>query len=419
MTQVIIIGAGLAGLTCAKVLNENGIHDVLILEQSDGVGGRVRTDHTEDGFYLDRGFQVLFTAYPTVQRHLDLAALDLRFYRPGAVLVREGHCYLLGDPLRDGSAVLPSLTNPLASLRDKLQVLALRAQLWGRSPEQVLTDPDCPTVEFVRRYGFSEQFFQCFLRPFYRGILLDPDLTTSARLFKFYFKMLSEGSIVTPRLGLGQISEQLASHLREGQLCLQTEVESIAQSEGRVLGVRTRAGEDIEADQVVCAADPATASRLLNKTVPDTPRSVTCVYFSGPVSLTQGAYIHLNAGPSGSINNIMELTHVSSNLAPVGSHLYAVVILGIPALSDSELAAQCLQELQAWFPHRDVTQLTFLRSYRIPFAQFAQPVGVQEQSQDVHSGVEGLICAGEYTQQSSIEGAMRSGESAAFRILQG
>lgn len=54
--QVAVIGAGVAGLVCARILTRAGFV-VKLIEASDGVGGRVRTD-VVDGYLLDRGFQV-------------------------------------------------------------------------------------------------------------------------------------------------------------------------------------------------------------------------------------------------------------------------------------------------------------------------------------------------------------------------
>ncbi len=421
MLQVIIIGAGLAGLTCAKVLNDHGMRDFLILEQSDGVGGRVRTDHV-DGFYLDRGFQVLFTAYPMVQKFLNLPQLDLRFYQPGAALVQNGQPYLLGDPLRDRRSLIPSLLNPLVTGLDKLQILRLRALLRFKSPAQIWQESDISTAEFIRQFGFSEQIFKSFFQPFYRGILLDPDLQTSAHLFQFYFKMLAEGSIVTPKLGLGQISDQLAEGLTSNQLALKTKVTEISTHDSTAVGVTTESGELIKAAQIICATDAPSVQPLLSQEssrlpLPETPRGVTNLYFSSTQSLTSGAYIHLNAMGSGWINTVMELTQVSPDLAPPGLHLYSVVGLGTPDRSEAELVTLCQTELQHWFPQLQIEHLTFLRSYVIPFAQFNQPVGIQHLIAQIQSPCPDLILAGEYLQQSSIEGAMRSGEQAAYQAL--
>ncbi len=429
--QVIIVGAGLAGLTCAKVLRQGGIPEVLVLEASDGPGGRVRTDQVE-GFWLDRGFQVLFTAYPTVHRHLDMAALEPQQYRPGAVLIKQSKRYLLGDPFRDGSSLIPSLTNPLVPLLDKVRVLQLRIQLARQSIDSVLTAPDQPTIEFIGNYGFSEAMVQHFLRPFYQGILLDPDLTTSSRLFRFYFKMLAEGSIVTPRFGMGQITQQLASPLSPDQIRFHTAVqavttEAVTTEHDQVTGVRLVNGETIPANWVVWATEAPVAADRLHQDDGFRPeaRAVTCVYFASSRSLTHSAAIHLNAEipaypsqldpESPVINNLMELTQVSPDLAPAGQHLYSLVILGIPALDDQQLTHHCRRQLQAWFG--DVGDLRWLKTYRIPFAQFAQPPGIQSQLPSLTTPIQQLLRAGEYTQQSSIEGAMRSGEAAAQHIM--
>ena len=119
--KVIIVGAGLAGLTCAKALREGGA-EVTVFEASDGVGGRVRTDE-KDGFLLDRGFQVYFTAYPVARRHLDHARLDLRVFDPGAIIHRGREKSVLSYPLRDPKALVPTLLSDAATLQDKLRTV--------------------------------------------------------------------------------------------------------------------------------------------------------------------------------------------------------------------------------------------------------------------------------------------------------
>jgi phytoene dehydrogenase-like protein len=439
MRKGLIIGSGLAGLTCAKVLIDHGIRDFYLLEKTEKPGGRVCTDRVE-GFYLDRGFQVLFTAYPMVQKHLDLQQLEVRAYRPGAVLVKAGRSFCIGDPFRDLASLGSSLTNPLLPFIDKLRILQLRFRLWQTDAQAILQEPDLSTEKFVQQFGFSQSTFQHFLQPFYRGILLDPNLETSARLFKFYFKMLSEGEIVTPRLGMGQISEQLARILDPGQIRYHHPVKKIligdqsipgslgGSSDESVQGVELQNGEILKADWIVCAVDlPALrelfpqGSQYLPTSLPDGSWSVVCLYFAGVVSLTKGAYIHLNATGQGWINSCVQLTQVSPDLAPEGQHLYSVVSLGNPAMSDEDLIHACHQELQQWFPGYSPEYLTknlrCLCLYRIPFAQFAQPPGIQDYLPDGSTPIQNLIYAGEYTHQSSIEGAMRSGESAAYRVL--
>src|SRR5579875_1332057 len=122
--MIIVGGAGLAGLTCARHLSRAGL-SVLVLEAADRPGGRVSTDRHPEGFLLDRGFQVLFTAYPAVQRELDLAALRPRRFLPGALLVKGGRRYPLADPRRQPGWLAASASNPLIPLTDKWRVLRL------------------------------------------------------------------------------------------------------------------------------------------------------------------------------------------------------------------------------------------------------------------------------------------------------
>lgn len=424
--RIVIVGGGLAGLTCAKVLRDRGVEHFVLLEGSDRPGGRVRTDVCE-GFYLDRGFQVLFAAYPAIRRHLNLAKLNVQPYSPGAILVRGGKRYLLSDPFRDLGALWPSLTNPLATLGDKLRVLSLRAKLATTAIADIWQQPDCTTRTFLERCGFSDEFVRYFFLPFYGGIFLDPDIKTSAQLFQFYFKMLSEGAIVTPQYGLGDISDQLTARLRPEQVRCQAEVvELVVDRDGgtrdRVAGVKLADGETISGDRVVLAADPLTVQRLLephvalDPPIPTTRRSVTCLYFSSTAPLYSQKYLCLNADiqPNSVINNCVQISNISPTLAPAGQHLLSITVLGLPDASEAELRDCCRQELQAWFPQFDCSTLNYLKQYRIPLAQFDQPPGIRDRLPTPKTPLQGLILAGDYTQQSSIDGAISSGERAAL-----
>lgn len=222
--MIIIVGAGLAGLTCAKELIEAG-QQVLLLEGSDGIGGRVRTDATEEGYRLDRGFQVLFSAYPAVKHHLSLNDLKPRFFDPGAILVKNGKRYEIADPLREPGHVMTSLLNPLIPLSDKLRVLKLTRQITSMSTAEIFSGVSQPgghdesIEDYLQRVGFSESgFIDNFARPFYGGILLDRSLATSARMFQFTFKMLVTGDTIIPAEGMQRIPEQLAAALPKASI---------------------------------------------------------------------------------------------------------------------------------------------------------------------------------------------------------
>ncbi len=420
--MIVVVGAGLAGLTCAKILAERG-QRVLVLEAADQVGGRVRTDFHEDGFRLDRGFQVLFTAYAAT-RHLDFEKLKQRVFEPGAVLVKNGKKYEIADPLRDPSHLLPGVLNPLISPADKLRTLRLVAQVTRLSTREIFAGMGQPggkdetTAAYLRRLGFSDKgFIDSFIRPFYGGIFLDRTLHTSARMFQFTFKMLAEGNIVLPAEGIQSIPEQLASALPEGAVRFHARVSEILVNNNRVTGVRLANGEQIEAEQVVLATESKVAEKFVHKSLPTQGVSTVCLYFAGNEQLYKQHKILLNTAPHAYVNNAVLLTNIAPTYAPPRKHLLSVTVLGNPAEDDEQIAQRSLKEMADWFPHAHLDSWQLLAVYRIPFAQFAQPPGVFDTLPGTSTSVEGLYLAGEYTQSSSIQGAMHSGEYAAKEVL--
>lgn len=438
--MIIIVGAGLAGLTCAKLLAEAG-QRVVVLEAADQVGGRVRTDYHEDGYRLDRGFQVLFTAYPAVQRHLHLDELKQRKFDPGAILLKNGKQYEIADPLREPAHTVSDLLNPLISTADKLRVLRLRMQVGRQSAGSIFSGKlqpekqDETTEAYLQRLGFSHKFIDNFARSFYGGIFLDRSLQTSARMFQFTFKMLATGDTVIPAEGMQRIADQLASALPKGAVRLNSRVSELLISEGRVQGVRLTTGERLESEQVIIATTSPEAMKLVGKSnsnaaklfrfdghphdseLPNTPVSAVCLYFAGEERLYWQKKILLNADPAAYVNNAVLLTNIAPTYAPPRKHLLSVTVLGNPAEDDEMIAQRSLAEVGGWFPEQDMSRWQFLAVYRIPFAQFAQPPGIYDQMPDNRTGIEGLYLAGEYTKSSSIQGAMHSGEHAAREIL--
>ncbi len=423
--MILVVGAGLAGLTCAKVLAESG-YDVRVLEASDAAGGRVRTDHSADGFLLDRGFQVLFTAYPAVQRHLDLKALRLRSFTPGAVLVRDGQAHLIGDPVRRLTLLGPTLRNPLLTFGDKRRMLRLRRYARRRSLEQIfhgklrgMKTGDRTALEELKRRKFSDQgFIEHFARPFFGGVLLDRSLSTSARMLLFVMKMLASGNTALPEGGMGAITEQLVSRLPENALRYETRVEGIVEAEGRAVGVTLTGGEEMQGDAVVVATDAPTAAKLSGLSVPSEPLPVCCVYFAARESLYDGPRLVLNANPEAFVNHVVQLTNVVKGYGPSGQHLISATILGNPELTDDELVAKAREDLARLFPGKDMGTLRPVGTYRIRFAQFRQPPGIFTTLPPNKTPTEGLFVAGEFTSSSSIHGAMESGEIAAKAVIE-
>jgi phytoene dehydrogenase-like protein len=206
--DVVVIGAGLAGLCCARRLAEAGV-SFQIVEGSDGIGGRVRTDEV-DGFLLDRGFQVLLTAYPEARRLLDYSRLDLKPFSPGALSWFAGRMNRLVDPWRTPGMWLEGLRSDFGTLGDKLRMARLRSRVQRSSIEEIFRRPDRATKDTLKNEGFGQEIIHRFFRPFLGGILLDGELKTSSRMFEFVFKMLSEGDTSVPASGMRAIPMQLA-----------------------------------------------------------------------------------------------------------------------------------------------------------------------------------------------------------------
>lgn len=399
MKKAIVIGGGLAGLACAVRLAEGGM-EPLVLEASDSVGGRVRTDRV-DGFQLDRGFQVYLSAYPEAGRLLDLEALDLRRFRAGARVFRNGSSQRVMDVFRHPQHLLGSALAPIGTLADKLRVAKLRFQ----RPDP--SGADQTTEAFLRDFGFSEGMIDGFFRAFYGGIFLERDLRTSSRMFEFTFRMFSAGFATLPARGMQAIPDQLAARLPHDSIRLHAAVRAV---EPRAVILEN--GERLEADTVVVATDASTAGRLLPGATAEEVawRAVTGMYFSAPQSPLHEPIIALNGG-DGLVNNVCVLSDVAPEYAPDGKSLVSVSVLGLPAAENLEAAV--LEELETWFGPQ-VKEWSHLRSYRIPQALPEQPItplktGVQQQN--------GVFLCGDHCRSASIEGAVVSGMETAWAIL--
>jgi phytoene dehydrogenase-like protein len=415
--RVIVAGGGLSGLVAARHLADAGV-DVELVERRETVGGRVRTV-CRDGFVMDKGFQVLFTAYPAAQRELDYDDLDLRYYKPGACIAREGERSILSDPLRDHAALGASVLNTEVTLVDKLRTLKLRRDLSNASETSIFSGNDQSVEAYLRDRGFSEQFVENFAAPFYGGITLDRSLSASRKVFEYTFKMLSEGRIAVPAAGMQAIPEQLAARARAAGATVATEerVEAVdaADDEATV----TVDGETLTADAVVVATDPPTARELTGvDAVPTASRGCVTQYYSMPrsESLDTGKRLLLNAGGTDP-NHVVVNSEIAPEHAPEDRHLVSATFLGDHEAPPARFDDMTRRALSSWYPKRSFADFELLHTERIPYAQFEQPPGSLDELPGVDAPDGRCYLAGDYTRWSSINGAMESGRDAAQTVL--
>ncbi len=404
--DVIVVGAGMAGLACARSLQDAGL-DVMVLESSDGPGGRVRTDLV-DGFRLDRGFQILLTAYPELTRWFDLDSLDLRRFAPGARVWNGSRFHTVGDPLRRPLDLLPTVLAPIGSVGDKLRLLRLIASVRTGRPADLLRRRDMTTAQRLVEAGFSPRFIDTFLRPLFAGIQLDPGLEVSSRRFEMIMRMLAVGDSAVPSRGMGHLPEVLAGGLADGSIAYDTPVHavgagSVGLADGRSLSART----------VVVATDGPTASRLLGAVPDPGSRPVAAVWFSMPEAPVRGRHILLDGAGSGPARNVAIMTEVAPSYATDGQALVVAAVPGPDALGSS-LDADVRRQLTGWFGG-GVGEWSTLRIDVIHHGQPLQRPPFHPR-QSVRIGDSTLVC-GDHRDTASLQGALFSGRRTAEAVL--
>jgi phytoene dehydrogenase-like protein len=407
--DVLIIGAGLAGLCCAKRLTEAGI-TFQIVEASDGIGGRVRTDEA-DGFLLDRGFQVLLTAYPEARKVLDYSRLDLKSFSPGALSWFAGRMNPIVDPWRMPGMWREALRSEFGMLGDKLRMARLRSRL-KRSPiEDIFKRPERSTKDALKSEGFSQEIIHRFFRPFLGGILLDGELKTTSRMFEFVFKMLSEGSTSVPARGMGAIPAQIAEKLTADSIRLSTRVESLHENEITLAG-----GESMRARAIVVATEGPSAAHLVGEAEPAS-RSVSCFYYAAEEPPIPRPMLTLNGDGAGPVNNLAVMSQVAPSYAPRGKHLISVSVLGTQELTEAQLSGFVIAQMKNWFG-MVARSWRLLKSYKILHAQPQQYPGALDPAERSVRVRPGIYVCGDHRDNASINGAMLSGRRAAEAVIE-
>jgi len=406
--EVIIIGAGLAGLTAAKVLKAAG-RSVLILEASDGVGGRVRTDEV-DGFLPDRGFQVFLTAYPEAKRLLDYKPLELCKFDPGALILNRDVITNMGDPIRQQSSLVRTLLSSAASFSDKFRMLQLKLKLSGKSIEDIFSEPEITTTAYLKNEGFSGTIMNQFFRPFMTCIFLEDQLSTSSRMFEFVFKMFSEGDAAIPAKGMGMIPKQLAECLSPEEILFDQKVAAVES------GTVTTVNRSIyKGDFVLIATDPL-HSPIHNLQTSERYHSVSNIHFTAERRPFEKPLIALNTLPGKLVNNIAVMDRISPAYAKNGDVLISLSLIGDHSnANQQELQQSVIAELKFWYPEE--VKWKHLKTCHI---NYALPGDEQVSNEPDHKAIQVntrcFIC-GDHLMNGSINAAMKNGRLAAEAII--
>jgi protoporphyrinogen oxidase len=400
--EIYIIGAGISGLIAAYELEQEGYRPIII-EQTDDVGGRVKTIH-EKGYALDLGFQVLLSAYPLAIKYLDMDKLQLCLLESGALIYANRKSYLIGDPLRNWKVLVPTLMADIGSLQDKLRILKLNLKLRKKSLEEIFESRETSTVEYLVELGFSSKIIERFFKPFFAGIFLEPDLITSSRMFEFVYKMFGEGYATIPKLGIGEISNQLKSKLHHTEFMFNCEVEEVTNDQ-----ILIRDGKKITHNGVILASNASSLiPRLKDREI--AWKGCMCLYFEVDRTNIPKNTIALIAEPGNYANNLYAYTD-----AGTGKTILSVTTLKLDKRPIKEIIETIISEVKKYAGSSEVN---YIQHYRINQA-LPDVHGLKMTAQPSESQVlENVFLAGDYLLNGSLNAAMESGRLAAQGMIQ-
>jgi protoporphyrinogen oxidase len=400
-----IIGAGISGLIAAQVLENYG-YAPTVIEATDRVGGRVKTDRV-NGYQLDHGFQVLLSAYPAAQKYLDYDALDLQPFLPGASIFKSSKQKIIGDPLRNLSLLFPTLFSGIGDFSDKFKILKLNQKLKKKSLEAIFSEPEQSTQEYLEKLGISNGIITDFFKPFFSGIFLETQLETSSRMFEFVYKMFGEGQATLPKAGIEAIPKQLLTNLKTTSFRYNTKVKSLKDGE-----ITLKDDTKLESHYTIVATE---ASGLISNLKQQSTAWKSCVtlYFETNSRVIDQKLIGLTPKSGTLINNIFYNTSLETVTDPQ-KELLSVTVIDTQGLSNASLIEAVKTELNECC---GITTTNFIKLYNIPKALQKLTDLKYEMMPSETRLTDRLFLAGDTQLNASLNAAMISGERAALGVI--
>lgn len=406
--DVIIVGAGVSGLTAAFELQQKGLQ-VKVLEVSSEPGGRMRSDDY-GGFILDKGFHLFLNGLPDLSLYLDIEALNLKPLYPGILIKYDGGFNIISNPFKKVFDLLGMSIADNSTFWDKLKLGKLFNQIQKLSIEEIYEMPEKSSIEFLTDYGFSNKLIQSFFRPLLSTAFLENEMKTSSRLLHFNLKMLFTDDVCLPQKGIGEIPKQLARKLLPNTIRYNAKVKNV--EDGKVELVN---GEVLFAKDIILSCTPIDLEKIYSEYTNKTDcLSVSNIYFSAPIPPVNKPVVMLNGDGTGIVNNVFVPSLVQKSYAPLGMHLVSVNVTKPNDFDDFELVDQVLKELTDWFGIK-VNDWSHLKTYHIKYAiPKRNSLNFKNYSQQLEPNI--YLC-GDHLSYGSLYAAIKSGKEVAKKLI--
>lgn len=404
--KIHIVGAGISGLIAAQIL-ENFGYQPTIIEATDKVGGRVKSDIVDD-YILDHGFQVLLSSYPAAQKYLDYEKLELQELLPGATIFKNEKQQTIGDPLRNLSLLFPTLLASVGNFSDKTKILKLNAILKKKNIAKIFKEDEKTTLQYLKDFGFSEAMINDFFKPFFTGIFLENKLDTSSRMFEFVYKMFGDGLAVLPKNGIQAIPNQLKHNLKNTTFIFNSSVKNVLDNK-----IILKDNSEIKTHITIIATE---ASHLISNLKNQETEWKSChtLYFETNKRVIQKPLIGLVTDKDALINNIFYHNSIKTSTKGAKELLSATVVKD-HKLSELNLVLRVTEDLKKFC---GIEVKKFLKHYHIKKA-LPNLSNLQYEISSSETKLKSTIfLAGDILLNGSLNAAMISGERAALGVIQ-